>query len=54
MIVILFAICGVVLGVRGARKRGGKRADQWQWGAGYGIAFTILGLVLTLIVGSVA
>ncbi|MBA3910342.1 MAG: hypothetical protein C0524_10785 [Rhodobacter sp.] len=49
----MFVIGGLVLGAIGggftARRRGGKPADMAQYAAGYGIAFGILGLFLTLI-----
>ena len=48
MIVIAGAILGAVLGVLTARKRGGVRADLWQYGAVYAIAFALAGLVLTI------
>ena len=43
------AILGAVLGARIARKRNGSRADMAQYAAGYGIAFALLGLVISLI-----
>lgn len=48
----MFVIGGLVLGAIGggltARRRGGKPADIAQYAAGFGIAFGILGLFLTL------
>jgi hypothetical protein len=48
----MFVIGGLVLGaITGgftARRRGGKAADIAQYAAGFGIAFGLLGLFLTL------
>lgn len=49
MIYIVFAILGAIIGGLTARKRGGNRADIAQYAAGYGIAFALLGLVLTVL-----
>ena len=54
MIVISFAIIGVLWGIFAARKRGGNRKDMAQYGAGYGMAFLICGMFLTVIVDRVA
>ena len=43
MIGPIFAFVGFVWGVLVARKRGGKRLDCLQYGAGYGIAFGLVG-----------
>lgn len=48
MIVIAGAILGAILGVLTARKRGGVKADLWQYGAVYAIAFALGGLILTI------
>jgi hypothetical protein len=48
MIVIGGAILGALLGVITAKKRGGSRADLWQYGAVYAIAFSLAGLILTI------
>ena len=48
MIYIGMALIGIGLGVRNARKRNGTRADMAQYAAGYGIAFTIVGIFLTI------
>ncbi|MEO1733941.1 MAG: apolipoprotein acyltransferase [Pseudomonadota bacterium] len=50
MIVIACGAIGVVLGWYTARKRGGNRWDMAQYAAGYGIAFVLLGLVVTVLV----
>lgn len=48
MIVLAGALAGAAYGAWLARKRGGTRADIAQYAAGYGIAFAILGLFVTL------
>ncbi|MCH2248855.1 MAG: apolipoprotein acyltransferase [Cognatishimia sp.] len=50
MIVIVLAVIGLLLGFRTASKRGGNRLDKLQYTAGYGIAFTILGVILTIVI----
>jgi len=49
MIIIGCAIIGIGIGLMTARKRKGNRLDMAQYAAGYGIAFTLLGLLLTII-----
>lgn len=50
MIVVLgMAILGAVLGALKARKRNGSGADMAQYAAGYGIAFALVGLILSLV-----
>ncbi|MCA0927325.1 hypothetical protein [Ruegeria profundi] len=50
MVVVLgMAILGAILGAMTARKRKGSGADIAQYAAGYGIAFALLGLVLSLL-----
>lgn len=50
MVVVLgMAILGAILGVRTARKRNGSSADMAQYAAGYGIAFALLGLIISLV-----
>ncbi|WP_377187117.1 hypothetical protein [Ruegeria meonggei] len=43
------AILGAILGALTARKRNGSAADIAQYAAGYGIAFALAGLILSLI-----
>ncbi len=50
MIVLAGAVVGVTLGVLTARRHGGKVADMAQYGAGFGIAFTLLGLLVTIVI----
>lgn len=54
MIVIAALILGVVIGALTARRRKGDKLDILQYAAGYGIAFTLLGVFLTLIVQRLA
>ncbi len=49
MIVIGGLVLGAILGVMSARRRGGKPADMAQYAAGYGIAFGLLGVFLTIV-----
>ena len=48
MIVLAALALGIFIGVLAARKRGGNRLDVAQFAAGYGIAFTLIGVFLTL------
>lgn len=48
MIIIAGFVLGAIYGARKAAKAGGKRLDLLQYGAGFGIAFSLLGLVITL------
>jgi hypothetical protein len=50
MVVLGGILLGAIIGVGLARKRGGKALDLWQYGAGFGIAFGLLGLFLTIII----
>ena len=49
MIYIILAIVGAVLGGRTAAKRGGNRLDIAQYAVGHGIAFALVGFVLTVL-----
>lgn len=51
MIVIAGLVLGAAIGARVALKRGGRKLDALQYGAGYGILFALFGLVITIIVG---
>ncbi len=51
MIVIAAIICGAILGAVTARNREGTGLDMAQYAAGYGIAFGVLGLFLSLLIG---
>jgi uncharacterized membrane protein YgdD (TMEM256/DUF423 family) len=48
MIVIAGALIGAIFGAMTAKKRKGNRADMWQYGAVYAIAFALGGLILTI------
>ncbi|WP_198666150.1 hypothetical protein [Tropicimonas sp. IMCC34043] len=48
MIVILAALIGAIRGVFVARARGGTRLDMAQYGAGYAIAFALIGVFVTI------
>ena len=54
MIVIGGLILGAVIGALTAKRRGGKMLDILQYAAGYGIAFTLLGLFLTIFIDRMA
>lgn len=49
VLVVGMAILGAVLGALTARKRKGSGADIAQYAAGYGIAFALIGLVISLL-----
>lgn len=50
MIVLAGLTLGAAFGAISARRKGGKPADIMQWAAGYGIAFALLGLFLTILI----
>lgn len=50
MFVIAGALLGILMGIRAARKRGGSVLDQVQYAAGFGIAFALVGMVITVAV----
>ena len=50
MIVLVFLIAGIALGIRTARRRNGNRLDMAQYGAGFGIAFALLGILVTVVI----
>ncbi len=54
MIVIGLAILGVIIGSRTAKKRGGNLWDVAQYGFGYGMAFLIVGMFVTVIIDRIA
>ncbi|MCE6953255.1 hypothetical protein LAZ29_20205 [Cereibacter sphaeroides] len=54
MIVLAGALLGMVIGATTARRRGGQRLDMLQYGAGYGIAFALGGLFLTILIERLA
>ncbi len=48
MIVIICALLGCVIGGSTAKRRGGQRLDILQYAAGYAIAFSIVGVLITV------
>ncbi|MWD29792.1 apolipoprotein acyltransferase [Aquicoccus sp. SCR17] len=48
MIVILAGLLGAALGALNAKRRGGRVPDMLQYAAGYGVAFAIIGLIITI------
>ena len=54
MIVIGGAVIGAIYGALLARRRKGTRADMFQYGAGFAIAFALLGLFLTILIDRLA
>ena len=50
MIILAAAFLGAVYGVFLARKRQGNKFDMMQYGAGFALAFTILGLIVTIVI----
>ena len=50
MIVLAGAILGALLGALQARRLGGKSLDMLQYAAGFGIAFSLVGLFVTIII----
>lgn len=46
MIGIFFAVAGFIWGYVTAQKRGGNRLDRLQYGAGFAIAFGLVGTFL--------
>lgn len=54
MIVIAGLVLGAAMGAITASRRGGTRLDLLQYAAGYGIAFCLLGVVLTIFIDRMA
>lgn len=50
MIVLGSAVLGILLGVLTAKKRGGAKLDMAQYGAAFGIAFALAGLIVTIVI----
>ena len=50
MIILGSAGLGAIIGVMTARKRGGARLDMAQYGAGFAIAFSLIGLIATIFI----
>ncbi len=49
MIILIAAFAGALWGSYTARKRKGTLADILQYAAGYGIAFALIGLFVTVV-----
>jgi hypothetical protein len=49
MIIIAAAVLGILLGVLSARRNKGNMLDQLQYGAGFGIAFALVGVIVTIV-----
>lgn len=49
MIIVAGLLSGVLVGALTAKRRGGKTLDMLQYAAGYGIAFMLVGVFLTII-----
>jgi hypothetical protein len=54
MIYTIAGLFGIATGAWRAKKNGGNLADMAQFAAGYGIAFLLIGFVITLIVHRMA
>ncbi|ASM72085.1 MULTISPECIES: apolipoprotein acyltransferase [Roseobacteraceae] len=54
MIVIAAALIGAIIGGQTARRRKGNRLDIAQYAAGYGIAFAMAGLIVTVLIDRAA
>ena len=50
MIILAAIVFGALTGWGVARRRGGRKLDQLQYAAGYGIAFGIVGVFVTILV----
>ena len=50
MIVLAGLVLGAALGGYTARKRGGNKLDIAQYAAGFGIAFMLVGLFVTIFI----
>jgi hypothetical protein len=50
MIIIGMALLGAFLGGMNAKKRSGTKADIAQYAAGYAIAFSLVGMLATLLI----
>ena len=53
MVVITLVIVGAVMGALNARRRGGNRKDIAQYAVGYALAFSIVGMFLTVLLDRV-
>ena len=51
MVILAALVFGALMGWGVARRRGGRKLDQLQYAAGYGIAWGIVGVFVTILVG---
>jgi hypothetical protein len=49
MVILAGLVLGVLIGTVTAKRRGGKTLDILQYGAGFGIAFCLIGVFLTIV-----
>lgn len=49
MIYIPMGLLGIVIGAVTAKRRKGSTLDILQYAAGYGIAFALMGLIVTIV-----
>ncbi|WP_300066740.1 hypothetical protein [uncultured Ruegeria sp.] len=49
LVVLGMALIGAILGALTARKRNGNAADMAQYAAGFGIAFALAGLIVSMV-----
>jgi len=54
MIYTIAGLLGVILGAWRAKKAGGNRLDMAQYAAGFGIAFVLIGFIITLVIHRMA
>lgn len=54
MIYTLAGLFGIALGAWRAKKNGGNKADMAQYAVGFGIAFMLVGFIITLFVHRLA
>ncbi|WP_169053191.1 hypothetical protein [Falsirhodobacter xinxiangensis] len=50
MIVIAGLLGGAIIGAFQAKRRGGRAMDMLQYGAGYAIFLSLVGLLLTIVI----
>jgi len=54
MIYTIAGVLGVLLGAWRAKKAGGNKLDMAQYAAGHGIAFLLIGFIITLVIHRMA
>ncbi len=53
MLAIVAGVIGLIWGARVASKRGGNRADMFQYSLGYGVTFLFATWLIIIIVASI-